>query len=96
MVALITGATGIGRAVAVLYAREGADAAIAYLNEHEDAQETLEAVEKEGRRGLLLPGDVSDQAYCKKAVALTVNEFRRLDILVNNAAFKSMLTSSKT
>ena len=89
MVALITGAdSGIGRAVAVLYAREGADVAIAYLNEHEDAQETLEAVEKEGRRGLLLPGDVSDQAYCKKAVAQTVNEFGRLDILVNNAAFQ--------
>jgi NAD(P)-dependent dehydrogenase (short-subunit alcohol dehydrogenase family) len=89
MVALITGAdSGIGRSVAVLFAREGADVAIAYLNEHEDAQETLKAVEKEGRRGILLPGDVSDQAYCKKAVAQTVNEFGKLDILVNNAAFQ--------
>ena len=89
MVALITGAdSGIGRAVAVLFAREGANVAIAYLNEHEDAQETLKAVEKEGQRGILLPGDVSDQAYCKKAVAQTVNEFGKLDILVNNAAFQ--------
>jgi len=89
MVALITGAdSGIGRAVAVLFAREGANVAIAYLNEHEDARETLKAVEKEGQRGILLPGDVSDQAYCKKAVAQTVNEFGKLDILVNNAAFQ--------
>jgi NAD(P)-dependent dehydrogenase (short-subunit alcohol dehydrogenase family) len=89
MVALITGAdSGIGRAVAVLFAREGADVAIAYLNEHEDAEETLRAVENEGRRGILLPGDVADQAYCKDAVRKTVAEFGKLDILVNNAAFQ--------
>ena len=86
MVALITGAnSGIGRAVALLFAREGADIAIAYLNEHEDAKETLKGVEKEGRRGILLPGDVADQAFCKDAVSKTVAEFGRLDILVNNA-----------
>lgn len=89
MVALITGAdSGIGRAVAVLFAREGADVAIAYLNEHEDAEETLKAVENEGRKAILLPGDVSDQAYCKAAVAQTVKAFGKLDILVNNAAFQ--------
>jgi NAD(P)-dependent dehydrogenase (short-subunit alcohol dehydrogenase family) len=89
MVALITGAdSGIGRAVAVLFAREGADVAIAYLNEHEDAEETLKAVENEGRKAILLPGDVSDQAYCKAAVAQTMKAFGKLDILVNNAAFQ--------
>src|SRR5262245_25495755 len=89
MVALITGAdSGIGRAVAVLFAREGADVAIAYLSEHDDAQETLNAVENEGQRAILLPGDVSDQAYCNDAVAKTVKEFGKLDILVNNAAFQ--------
>jgi hypothetical protein len=89
MVALITGAdSGIGRAVAVLFAREGADIAIAYLNEHGDAQETAKAVENEGKRAILIPGDVADQAYCKQAVAKTIKEFGRLDILVNNAAFQ--------
>jgi NAD(P)-dependent dehydrogenase (short-subunit alcohol dehydrogenase family) len=89
MVALITGGdSGIGRAVAVLYAREGADVAIAYLNEHEDAKATKQAVEAEGRRCILLPGDVSDATYCKAAVAKVISEFRRLDILVSNAAFQ--------
>jgi NAD(P)-dependent dehydrogenase (short-subunit alcohol dehydrogenase family) len=89
MVALITGGdSGIGRAVAVLFAREGADVAIAYLNEHEDAAETKRAVEEEGRRCILLPGDVADAAYCQSAVRRTVDEFGRLDILVNNAAFQ--------
>ncbi len=89
MAALITGAdSGIGRAVAILFAREGADVAIAYLNEHEDAEETQKAVENEGRKAILLPGDVSDQAYCKDAVAHTVKAFGKLDILVNNAAFQ--------
>jgi NAD(P)-dependent dehydrogenase (short-subunit alcohol dehydrogenase family) len=89
MVALITGGdSGIGRAVAVLFAREGADVAVAYLDEHEDAAETKRAVENEGRRCILVPGDVSDPKYCKAAVDLTVKEFGKLDILVNNAAFQ--------
>jgi NAD(P)-dependent dehydrogenase (short-subunit alcohol dehydrogenase family) len=88
-VALITGAdSGIGRSVAVLYAREGADVAIAYLNEHEDAAETQRAVEREGRRCILIPGDVADPEFCKEAVARTVTQLGRLDILVNNAAFQ--------
>lgn len=89
MVALITGGdSGIGRAIAVLYAREGADVAIAYLNEHEDAEATKSAVEREGRRCLLLPGDVRRSAFCNKAVKQTIGAFGRLDILVNNAAFQ--------
>ena len=90
MVALITGGdSGIGRAVAVLYAREGADVAIVYLaSEEVDAQETREAVEAEGRRCLLIPGDVSDYAFCEEAVERTVRELGKLDILVNNAAFQ--------
>lgn len=89
MVAVITGAdSGIGRAVAVLYAREGADVAIVYLNEHEDAEETKAAVEEEGRRALLIPGDVTDFQFCKDAIEKTVDEFGKVDILVNNAAFQ--------
>jgi NAD(P)-dependent dehydrogenase (short-subunit alcohol dehydrogenase family) len=89
MVALITGGdSGIGRAVAVLYAREGADVAIAYLNEHADAQATRQAVEREGRRCILISGDVADPQFCRAAVARTVEEFGKLDILVNNAAFQ--------
>jgi NAD(P)-dependent dehydrogenase (short-subunit alcohol dehydrogenase family) len=89
MVALITGGdSGIGRAVAVLYAREGADVAIVYLSSHEDAQETKRHVEKEGRQCLLIAGDVKDAKFCKDAVEKTVQEFDRLDILVNNAAFQ--------
>ncbi len=89
MVALITGGdSGIGRAVAVLYAREGADVAIVYLNSHEDAQETKRHVEKEGRRCLLIAGDVKDSNFCKDAVEQTVAQFDHLDILVNNAAFQ--------
>jgi NAD(P)-dependent dehydrogenase (short-subunit alcohol dehydrogenase family) len=89
MVALITGAdSGIGRAVAVLYAREGADIAIIYLNEHEDAETTKAAVEAEGRRCLLIPGDVTSAAFCDTAVKRTMKEFGKLDILVNNAAFQ--------
>ena len=87
--ALITGAdSGIGRAVAVLFAREGADVAIVYLDEHEDAQETRRCVEAEGQRCVLLPGDVKDAAFCEKAVQQTVDAFGKLDILVNNAAFQ--------
>ncbi|NPC56791.1 SDR family oxidoreductase [Caenimonas soli] len=89
MVALITGGdSGIGRAVAVLYAREGADVAIVYLNAHEDAEETKRHVEKEGRECLLIPGDVKDSKFCRDAVEKTVTQFDRLDILVNNAAFQ--------
>jgi NAD(P)-dependent dehydrogenase (short-subunit alcohol dehydrogenase family) len=88
-VALITGAdSGIGRAVAVLFAREGADVAIAYLGEHGDAEATQSAVEREGRRAILLPGDVTDPDYCRSAVAATVEKLGRLDVLVNNAAFQ--------
>jgi hypothetical protein len=89
MVALVTGAdSGIGRSVAVLFAREGADVAVAYLDEHEDAEETRRAVENEGRRCILLPGDVADPKYCRAAVAKVVKTFGKLDILVNNAAFQ--------
>ncbi|HEX5386726.1 MAG TPA: SDR family oxidoreductase [Gemmatimonadales bacterium] len=88
-VALITGGdSGIGRAVAVLFAREGADVAIVYLSEDDDAEETRRAVEAEGRRAILIPGDVSDPDFCQDAVAQTVEEFGKLDILVNNAAFQ--------
>lgn len=87
--ALITGGdSGIGRAVAVLFAREGADVAISYLSESADAEDTRAAVEKEGRRCLLLPGDVSDAEHCRQIVERTVDEFGRLDVLVNNAAFQ--------
>jgi NAD(P)-dependent dehydrogenase (short-subunit alcohol dehydrogenase family) len=86
-VALITGGdSGIGRAVAIIYAKEGADSAIVYLNEHEDAEETKRQVEAEGRRCLLIPGDIGDEAFCQQAVERTVGELGRLDILVNNAA----------
>jgi NAD(P)-dependent dehydrogenase (short-subunit alcohol dehydrogenase family) len=88
--ALITGGdSGIGRAVAVLYAREGADIAIIYLPEEQsDAEETVRAVEAEGRRALLIPGDVRDSDFCLEAVAQTIKEFGKLDVLVNNAAFQ--------
>ncbi len=89
-VALITGGdSGIGRSVAVLFAREGADVAIVYLPpEQSDAETVKRAVEKEGRRALLLPGDVCNAEFCQSAVAMTVAEFGRLDVLVNNAAFQ--------
>ncbi|WP_439519544.1 SDR family oxidoreductase [Hydrogenophaga sp.] len=87
--ALITGGdSGIGRAVAVLYAREGADVAITYLSSWEDAEETRRCVEAEGRRCLVLQGDVKDAAWCKDAVKKTVKTFGHLDVLVNNAAFQ--------
>lgn len=88
-VALITGGdSGIGRAVAVLMAREGADVAIAYLEEDEDADATREAVEEEGRRCLVAKGDVKDPRFCNELVAKTVEEFGKLDVLVNNAGFQ--------
>ena len=89
-VAVITGGdSGIGRAVATLYAREGADVAIIFLDEEQsDAEETAKAVEDEGRKALLIPGDVSDPEFCKEAIEQTVEELGQLDILVNNAAFQ--------
>jgi NAD(P)-dependent dehydrogenase (short-subunit alcohol dehydrogenase family) len=92
--ALITGGdSGIGRAVAVLFAREGADVAIVYLESHADAAETKRCVEAEGRRCLTIAGDVKDAAFCKQAVERTVKEFGRLDVLVNNAAFQEHAAS---
>ena len=89
MVAIITGGdSGIGRAVAVLYAREGADVAIIYLNEHEDANETRRYVEAEGQSCLLIPGDVREQRFCQEAVSQVMDKFSHIDVLVNNAAFQ--------
>ena len=89
MTALITGGdSGIGRAVAVLFAREGANVAIVYLNEDEDAKETRDCVVGEGQRCLLIRGNVKDSTFCDKAVQKTVDTFGGLSILVNNAAFQ--------
>ncbi|MEX2536255.1 MAG: SDR family oxidoreductase [Trueperaceae bacterium] len=86
-IALITGGdSGIGRSVAVYFAKEGADVAIVYLDEHEDAEETERQVEEEGRRCLLIPGDIQDESFCREAVEQTVSELGRLDVVVNNAA----------
>ena len=88
-VAVVTGGdSGIGRAVAVLFAREGADVAILYLNEHEDAAETARCIEAEGTRALTVAGDVKDMAFCQDAIDSVVAKFGRLDVLVNNAAFQ--------
>ena len=85
-VALITGAdSGIGRAVAALYAREGANIAILYLCEHDDAAKTKQIVESEGRKAIAIAGDIGDKDFCERAVKQTVEELGRLDILVNNA-----------
>jgi NAD(P)-dependent dehydrogenase (short-subunit alcohol dehydrogenase family) len=93
--ALVTGGdSGIGRAVAVFFAREGADVAITHLpQETRDAEETCAAIEAEGRRCLLLEGDLTDAGFCKKIVSKTVSEFGKLDILVNNAAFQQSADS---
>jgi NAD(P)-dependent dehydrogenase (short-subunit alcohol dehydrogenase family) len=80
------GDSGIGRAVAIAFAREGADVAILYLNEHKDAEETKRLVEEEGRRCVTIAGDVGEERFCRDAVERVVREFRRLDILINNAA----------
>jgi NAD(P)-dependent dehydrogenase (short-subunit alcohol dehydrogenase family) len=86
-IALITGGdSGIGRAVAVLYAKEGADVSIVYLNEHKDARETKRLVEAQGRKCLLIGGDIGREKFCRSAVAATKRELGRIDILVNNAA----------
>ena len=91
---LITGGdSGIGRAVAVLCAREGAHVAIAYLNEHEDARKTCELIEAEGGRSLALAGDVKDAAFCREAVGKVVKAFGKLNVLVNNAAFQEHAAS---
>jgi len=85
-VALITGGdSGIGRAVAALFAREGADVSIVYLCEHDDAERTKAIVEREGRKAIAIAGDIGDKAFCERAVKRTVEEFGRLDVLVNNA-----------
>jgi NAD(P)-dependent dehydrogenase (short-subunit alcohol dehydrogenase family) len=87
--AVITGAdSGIGRAVAIAYAREGADVLISYLNEHDDAQETASWVEKAGRTAVLVAGDVSEPAHCRSIIEKAVQEFGRIDVLVSNAAFQ--------
>ncbi|MBP2422146.1 SDR family oxidoreductase [Microbacterium imperiale] len=87
--ALITGGdSGIGKAVALAYAREGADVAISYLNEHEDAEEARRFVEEAGRRAVLIPGDISDPAHCREVVRRTVEELGGLDIIVSNAAYQ--------
>ena len=88
-VAIVTGGdSGIGRAVAVLYAREGADVAIIYLDEHEDAEETCRHVQAEGQRCIALPGDVRDMNFCQQAVQQVIDQFGQIDVLVNNAAFQ--------
>jgi hypothetical protein len=87
--AVITGGdSGIGRAVAIAFAREGADVLIAYLNEHEDAKDTARYVEEAGRKCVLVPGDLSDRAHAKTIIPKAVEEFGKVDILVNNAAFQ--------
>ena len=86
-VAIITGGdSGIGRAVAIAFAKEGADVAVVYLEEEKDANETKRLVEEHGRKCLLIAGDVGQEEFCRKAVAKTIKEFARIDILVNNAA----------
>jgi hypothetical protein len=88
-VALVTGGdSGIGRAVCLAFAREGADLAVSFLNESEDAQQVQRITEEAGRQALLLPGDLSVEAHCRKLVEDTVKRFGRIDILVNNAAFQ--------
>jgi NAD(P)-dependent dehydrogenase (short-subunit alcohol dehydrogenase family) len=87
--AVITGGdSGIGRAVAIAFAREGADVLIAYLNEHEDAKETAKWVEQAGRKAVLVPGDIQEEAHCKEIINRAVQEMGGIDILVNNAAFQ--------
>ena len=87
--AIITGAdSGIGRAVAIAFAREGANVLISYLEEHDDAKETAKWVIKAGKKAVLVPGDISEEDHCKKIVEKAVEEFGQIDVLVNNAAFQ--------
>lgn len=89
-VALITGGdSGIGHAIALAFAREGADVVISYLDEHEDAQQAAHSVEGAGRKAVLAPGDITDESHCNSLVQKAFDEFGRLDILVNNAAYQS-------
>ena len=92
-VLLTGGDSGIGRAVAIAFAREGADLLISYLDEHEDAKSTKRLVEDAGRRCLLMPGDIADPAHCRKLVASAVEAFGRIDVLVNNAAHQMTFES---
>jgi NAD(P)-dependent dehydrogenase (short-subunit alcohol dehydrogenase family) len=88
--AVITGGdSGIGRAVAIAYAREGADILIAYLEEHDDAREVQQLIEKEGRKAVLMPGDIQDASHCKAIIQRAVDELGGIDILVNNAAHQA-------
>jgi NAD(P)-dependent dehydrogenase (short-subunit alcohol dehydrogenase family) len=88
-VAIVTGAdSGIGKAVAIAYAREGADVLVSYLDEHEDARQTERHVQEAGRRALMMPGDLAEPAHCRALVARAVDEFGRVDVLVSNAAFQ--------
>ncbi|MBE9014159.1 SDR family oxidoreductase, partial [Pseudanabaenaceae cyanobacterium LEGE 13415] len=92
--AVITGGdSGIGRAVALAFAREGADVLIAYLNEDQDAQETVQVVQKEGRKCIAVPGDIREEAHCQQIIDRAMSEFGKLDILVNNAAFQMVRQS---
>jgi NAD(P)-dependent dehydrogenase (short-subunit alcohol dehydrogenase family) len=88
-VALVTGGdSGIGKAVVIAFAREGADVVISYLDEHEDAEDTKRWVEEAGRKAVLIPGDLSDAGHCRRIIAEAVEAFGRVDVLVNNAAFQ--------
>jgi NAD(P)-dependent dehydrogenase (short-subunit alcohol dehydrogenase family) len=92
--AVITGGdSGIGRAIALAFAREGADVLISYLDEHPDAEETVGIVEKEGRRCIAVAGDIGDEAHCQQIIERAIQEFGKLDILVNNAAYQDVIES---
>lgn len=94
--AMITGGdSGIGRAVALAFAKEGADVAVLYLDEHEDAEETKKLIEQEGGKCILIAGDIGDESFCKESVQKVVDEFGSLDILVNNAAEQHVQNSLK-
>jgi NAD(P)-dependent dehydrogenase (short-subunit alcohol dehydrogenase family) len=92
--AIVTGGdSGIGRAVALAFAREGADVLISYLNEHSDAKKTIDVVQQTGRRGIAVPGDISEEEHCTGIVERALTEFGKIDILVNNAAYQQTYDS---